>query len=317
MNIGVPQKFVSWSFLGTAPASSFSSSLPENKGAWVETTNYAKDDFVNIPYLSSYKQSSENDFTMWYIAREENTGINPVENEVSWKRYATDNKTAFLDRYIDSQTVSLQDEKIQIQITADKIDTIACFNVDAKYVVLQYDNNTIVKFLKEEETLFKNKEVVDASYKRSCLFEIPLYANLTYTLTFSNADYGEGYDPAKTSIGYVKIGKIIHARTVSIGDTSIGAGFGMDDRTIIEQDETGHTYIDKNKSYKETSLTVLVPHQISGAVFRYMDTISGIPLLWWLNGKNDIFLTYGVKQDFDLVYSKSEVDECSLSIKGL
>jgi hypothetical protein len=179
VNILIPNNLTSAIFVNsTEPPESYPSVLIPSekiKGFYDSSTNYNAGDVVKETYDTSYTNSSDSDYVAWYMCnRDDTVGYAPHSNPLYWTMLTPDNKTAYRDKYIDTQTVSKVDTPLSIQFTSSMISHICCFNIDCKYLILQSDS---INFRLHYELIIGSSEVSSSSISGSQTFIVPKEKN--------------------------------------------------------------------------------------------------------------------------------------------
>ena len=286
------------------------------------TKTYKLNDIVWDVYQTNYKNSSDNDFEVWYICISNDDIIDkkPYENQpLYWSVLTVDNNTAFLDRYIDTITLSQIDKPLIVEIQVGVVDIIHNMNITAKKIYLEYKENPdddykleIIYDLKENTSIWNKGVYIDTRYQKSALFNLPyIKDNSFYRLTFTNGDIS-------SSAGYVAVGKIITGFSRQIGITKYPIDTTLMSLSTKIKDDSGYTYFNKQGTYKNTTYEVLIDNNLRDVVYSLMQSIDAKNCLFVpkLDSVDMTIITFGNFTDFTINLQGENESEFSITVEG-
>lgn len=323
MNVIVPNKF------NTITTSTLTEPLSHSE--WDEATTYALDDLVHITYYTTDSNASDNDFVLVYKSmKADNLGLNPKTNPLYWQEIAPTNETAFLDRYMDSQTVSDDGSELQVSFTSGINDCVVALNVSAKFCVLQVGKNatddydyTYIYNLLEDTSIWSEASFEDIRYQKEALFQIPLNNDVECRITLTNADLTNAttqseFNARSGHTGNVGLGKLIAGRVRAIGKTLYGATVNLMSISEKVRDTTGYTYLKKKKTFKDSSYEVIIDKSTRDIVYRLMESLDAVPCVFVPVFGSDVSAnSYGYFTDFSLIIDNPTTSTYNLTVEGL
>lgn len=270
MTIVVPNKILLEYKSGYEPPLSYA-----NDNIWNKDATYGDDTVVRDIYKTSYDDSSDSDYYMWYLClKDGTTGADniPHRNRFLYSPIIPDNKTALLDKYINTKTASLENKPLRFSITAGFVDTIILLNVEARYCILDYldsDDNTVAITidLAEIDPFWGSDDYPPILNQKEAIFRIgKVTNNVVFNITITN-------NTATTSNDYVYIGKILAGRGITIGETELPISSNLMTTSTREVDGEKAYYNKKQNTYKEISYKVQIKDVLRGVVNRLFENL--------------------------------------------
>jgi hypothetical protein len=171
-----------------------------------KNNTYSKGSNVSYIVSSSDNVSESNYIAIYTALGDVGSGVYPdnkVNGSFYWGLIGVKNEDAFLDKYLNTQTISSNNEPLKITFNTTISDTIACLNVDCRYIHIEYNDGAndveYVTDLREVRDIWSDVSYPDIVNKSEAFFNVPLNNGVDFTLTFTNVD-------KTTSTGVVGVG---------------------------------------------------------------------------------------------------------------
>jgi hypothetical protein len=291
-----------------------------------KNNTYSKGSNVSYIVSSSDNVSESNYIAIYTALGDVGSGVYPdnkVNGSFYWGLIGVKNEDAFLDKYLNTQTISSNNEPLKITFNTTISDTIACLNVDCRYIHIEYNDGAndveYVTDLREVRDIWSDVSYPDIVNKSEAFFNVPLNNGVDFTLTFTNVD-------KTTSTGVVGVGKIIAGRKRAIGETLYPVDVSL---MVTYSKETesgvGAIYNDLQYTYKDVNYTVYIENSRRDLCYRLFDSVAGKNVLFvpslgdnygWYDGETSI-ISYGFFQDFSMNIEGANISEFNISVEGV
>jgi hypothetical protein len=248
---------------------------------------------------------------------------NPDSGAMYWGFVGVKNEDAFLDKYLNTSTLSEVDTPLQITFSTGISDTIACLNVDCRYVYINYyDGSDDVEYiidLRQVRDIWSEDSYPDIINESEAFFNVPLNTGVEFTLTFTNGN-------KTSSTGVVGVGKVIAGRKRQIGETMYPVDVSlMTTYTKETESGAGAVYNNLQYTYKDVSYNVSIENSRRELCYRLFESVAGKNVLFvptlgdnygWYDGDTSI-ISYGFFQDFNMTLEGAVVSEFNISVEGI
>jgi len=315
MTIVVPNKITLNYESGYEPPLSYA-----NDNVWSKDATYGADTVVRDIYKTNYENSSDSDYYMWYLClKDDTTGEDtiPYKNRFLYSPIIPDNKTALLDKYINTRTASLENKPLKFSITAGFVDTIILLNVKARYCILEYQNKnnetaTITIDLAEIDPFWGSDDYPPILNQKEAIFRIGEVSNdVVFNITITNNSTTE-------SDGYVYVGKILAGRGITIGLTELPISSNLMTTSTREFDGERAYYNKKQNTYKEITYTVHIKNEFRGVVNRLFENLDMKDCYFApdIDGWDKTINNYGFYNNFELVSEDGINSTYNFTVEG-
>ena len=248
---------------------------------------------------------------------------NPDSGTMYWGFVGVKNEDAFLDKYLNTNTLSEVNTPLKITFSTGISDTIACLNVDCRYIYINYnDGSDDVEYmidLRQVRDIWSEESYPDIINESEAFFNVPLNNGVVFTLTFTNGN-------KDSSTGIVGVGKIIAGRKRQIGETMYPVDVSlMTTYTKETESGTGAVYSNLQYTYKDVSYNVSIDNSRRELCYRLFESVAGKNVLFvptlgdddgWYEGDTSI-ISYGFFQDFNMTLEGAVVSEFNISVEGI
>jgi len=310
MFLTMPLKNISWIYdsENEAPESY------ENKDWYDSGTIYNTNDMVKFFITTDLDDTIDNSYIAWFRCLKDGlSAISPYNQPFYWEFVASDNRSNFMDKYIKTKTVSYKDKPMTIIVNAKLIDTIYLGNIKAKFIELEYDDETVVYDLKEDMSSISSVDMPSILYQRSCMLNVPVSEDkINYKITVTNGDYS-------TSDGYVALGEMLIGKSLNIATTLIPINSQLSNTSTVESEKNGDLYDNELLSYKDMDYQILAKKSDKDTIFRIFESIKQKKCLFspYLATNDMSIVSYGKYENISIVTEDRDTVEISISVKGI
>lgn len=208
-------------------------------------------------------------------------------------------------------------DKIELVVTANKINSVAFFALDALSIDLELTNNIsglvvfteTINLLQDLSTSWSDYWFQDISFKRDVISKtFPFYANASLKITIH-----------KTG-STAKCGMCVIGRRRFVGLTLPGVSLGVEDYSVVERDDvTGDIALRQGKWSKRGEFDIKIGRGGGDQVLKMLIAVRGKPSVWIGDNKNKIesALIYGFSSDFFTIWNTPRNIFGSIEITGL
>lgn len=218
---------------------------------------------------------------------------NPLSDATKWQDIGPTNRWAMLDDRTGTQTVRPLEIRQEFNLTG-RIDTALVFNVSALAVSLQmFDGAT--EIYNQSFSMVSTRGINDWW---KYLFEPIVYRRDLAIPDLPNVGNPKLILSATTSAGNVAIGHFVAGLAAYIGETESGAKVGIRDRSRVDEDEFGVTFINRRPTSKKGSFEVWIDDEDCDFVFNLLESYAGQPVAMIAEGRYDSTQQFGLLKDW-------------------
>lgn len=284
------------------------SNILENDYAeWSASVNYSLGDrVIAAAYGRIYESIAAGTGT--------NTNHIPWQDTASayWVDIGAMNKWKMFDNAVSSQTQRVG--VIDVTVTPETpVDSIAFINADATSAQITI-TDPVEGVVHDQSYALTSPGVVNNWYayffddvmrKADLLVDgLPMYANASIRAQIS-------------SPGTTKIGALVFGRGKTIGATQYGAGVGIDDYSIKQQNDWGDYTIVERAFRKIGSFDVQIENYMVDFIQQLLAQYRAAPALYIGSDSYGATLLYGFFKSFDINLAYPSYSMCSISVEGL
>lgn len=239
-----------------------------------------------------------------------NTNHHPrlASSSAWWQRIRSTNYYQMFNGTINQQTIGAG--SIDVTITVSKaVDTIAIFNLSAVAVdivctddvlgVVYNTTNTTSETINGDKEYIPDLVITDIPDLSTGTIQIIAYKSATYPVT-------------ATAIGQVLIGYAVDA-----GDSEYGATVGVQDFSVIEQNDYGDYDIVERTNRKTGSFQVMVPNASLTRVYRILTQQKTKKTLYIGSVSYTQTAIYGFPSDWSIIIQYPEYAVVNVDLEGL
>jgi hypothetical protein len=249
-----------------------------------------------------------------YISRvASNLGNSPATSPTQWLDDRTDNKHLMFDDSVSTQTTANTD--LTVVIKPGIVNAMAIFNLLGNTATLTVRNGATGPVVYTASTVLDGAVITDwyqyffepfDPRREWTLTDLPPYSDAHITLTLSGG-------------GAVGVGNLTLGTLYELGQVLAGVRLAADDYSLVQFDQFGTATLDKRKSSKRTTLSVLTPRSQLSKVAQILDDLRATPAAWIPSQRSsDSALTvFGIRSSWDITVEYDTQFLVSIELKGL
>lgn len=282
-----------------------SSNFTESETLWISGTLYNNADEVRDGhYIYTYAGLNGT-----------NTATKPSLNPNSWLKTRTTNYYAMLGDRTDEQTTVTGD--LIFTIESNNYDIISLLNISGSNVLIQvYDEDENLVYT-DSKSLNNTRDITDAY--------LYYFSPFVYFGTYYNNEIPLIEGTIKVTVsslnGSAGVGRLVSGQSFTVGDTLFGSSQSLESYSRIETDEFGTTTLVPRASVYNSSHSLRILSQRSEEIKRKRKSLDAIPVLFIgdedIDSKFENLLSYGLWQTADIVISRPNYSDMSVTVKEL
>lgn len=251
-----------------------------------------------------------------------NTGNTPRKASSSawWQEEGASNKWAAFDGSITSQSTGVYVEYIITLSSAVYADTLALLNISGTSVTVICTESAVVTYTSTQSLItstWVNNTATASPYAvkerlQNVVFtDLPIMtAGGTVKVTLTTAS---PYPYELCAIGGVILGRAV---TIASG-TEYGASMGIQDYSVIEENDFGNFTIVERTFSKQASFTMHCLGTEAAMIFELLARLRATPCLYIGSGTYTPTVIYGFPSDWSIVIQYPTYSVLNIDIKGL
>jgi hypothetical protein len=287
---------------------------------WTNATNANADWSSATTYSVGQKVTYSN--KTYESLQGSNLNKQPDTNPLWWLDLGADNKTAFLDTKVNTQ--STRTENLRCILSTGKINTFALLELNADLIKVQVNDNSSLGNFEVTYSASGGLSGAEVSNWYDYFFVDPLSEPITQIVfdgvpdTYSSniVSFNLDTDPAKQAA----VGYFVAGLTTQLGYTQYGVRAGIVDYSRKDTDEFGNTVFVERPYSKRLTADVYVDNYDVNKVQRFLYSIRATPVLWMASDDpqlSEASYVYGFYKDFSTTIAYPTMSMCSLEIEGL
>jgi hypothetical protein len=252
--------------------------------------------------------------TRVYISRvASNLGNSPATSPTQWLDERADNKHLMFDDSVSTQTRASTD--LTVVIKPGIVNAMAIFNLLGNTATLTVRNGATGPVVYTASTGLDGAVITDwyqyffepfDPRREWTLTDLPPYSDAHITLTIAGG-------------GQVGVGNLTLGTLYELGGVLAGVRLAADDYSLVQFDQFGTATLDKRKSSKRTTMSVLTPRAQLSKVAQILDDLRATPAAWIPSQRSsDSALTvFGIRSSWEITVEYETQILISIELKGL
>jgi hypothetical protein len=252
--------------------------------------------------------------TRVYISRvANNVGNSPATSPTQWRDERADNRRLMFDDSVSTQTRASID--LTVVIKPGLVNAMAIFNLLGNTATLTVRNGVTGPVVYTASTGLDGAVITDwyqyffeafDPRREWTLTDLPPYSDAHITLTIAGG-------------GQVGVGNLTVGTLYELGEVLAGVRLSADDYSLVQFDEFGDATLDKRKSSKRTTLSVLTPRAQLSKVAQILDDLRATPAAWIPSQRSSdsALIVFGIRSSWDITVEYATKFLVSIELKGL
>lgn len=241
-----------------------------------------------------------------------NSGNTPrkASSSAFWQEEGASNRWKMFDGSVSSQTIgSTISIKITLAVTS-AIDTIALLNIQGTSCIVKiYDVGNATYVYNTTHSLIVSGVTPQETHSDLILTSLPptVTGDVWIEIALSDA----------VGVNMCAIGACLFGTAVDAGDTEYGTTIGIQDFSVIEQNEFGNSYVVERGFSRTASFQIMVPAASVPRIYRILTEQRAKKCLYIGSDSYTSTAIYGFPSDWSVVIKYPTHSVLNIDIKGL
>jgi hypothetical protein len=245
------------------------------------------------------------------------TGTAPDLDETNWDYVSPTNRWKMMDASNTTKTQkslgSAGDFSFYVYMGPDDVPDVVVFDdVEAGAIVLTVYDSTVTTVLHTASVTLR--DLTDTwRAKKSAVFQgLPSASEMVFAITVYA--YDAGFTPSHSP----KVGTLVFGNARVLGAAVAGFSAGINDRSLLEEDDYGNINVVERSYSKRMAGTVMVQSEDVDAIVNLLASYRATPAMYLaVGGLYASMVMYGIARTFEASVQTARASYLSIDIKGL